>query len=592
MKKLFTILSLALSLSLIGQTPSLGWAKSISCNVGGSGGRAITTDASENIISAGIFGSSNQDFDPGPATFTLPVYNVKNNYIHKMSATGNFIWAKNVALGSDYIRVRDITTDAAGNIYYCGEFGGVADFDPSAATATLAAAGVYSTSSNQSYDAFICKLDANGNYVWAKRIGQIWEDRAGAIALDNNGNVYVTGNFIGVVDFDPGVAVASFTSLGSGSGGNDPYLLKLDNNGNFVYVKHFKVTTYNEGNSLEIDNQGNIFLGGYNNGGGGDFDPGPGVANITTPGNNQQFFIVKLNSLGNFIWVKSTTGSAAKMSIDKTNGSVYIAGQFSSNIDDFNPSAASFTLMPVNNTFDIFVSKLDSTGNFLWAKGMGGAYNERLKDMGVDALGDVYTTGVFGYSYPADFDPGIGTAFPNEFGGTDIFISKLNASGNFVWVAGIGDQLSNDGDESGDGGVSIAISTQGNVYTTGITGIVTDFDPTATSYYWPSCGSFTYITFIQKLNQVGAFGINEKNLEQISFSIYPNPSNTVVTIELPEFKKEATTITITDIMGKYITSKTSTETATQLNVSEFKSGVYFITLKSDSKIATQKLIIQ
>lgn len=108
----------------------------------------------------------------------------------------------------------------------------------------------------------------------------------------------------------------------------------------------------------------------------------------------------------------------------------------------FDPGAGVFNLTSVdnpstaNNQNDIFISKVDADGNFVWAKQLGGIDLKDATAVGVDAAGNVYTTGFF-YG-TVDFDPGVGVSNLTSIGYSDIFISKLDASGNFVWAKQMG----------------------------------------------------------------------------------------------------------------------------------------------------------
>ncbi|MBA3683482.1 MAG: SBBP repeat-containing protein [Bacteroidetes bacterium] len=117
---------------------------------------------------------------------------------------------------------RCITHDASGNIYTTGYFTGTANFDPGLATYSLTASA---------WDTFILKLDAAGNFIWAKNIGAVGSiTNPRGIAVDITGNVYITGYYDTIVDFDPGPGIFNLTPNGS----NDVFILKLNATGNFV----------------------------------------------------------------------------------------------------------------------------------------------------------------------------------------------------------------------------------------------------------------------------------------------------------------------------------------------------------------------
>src|SRR5262249_35059692 len=138
------------------------------------------------------------------------------------------------------------------------------------------------------------------------------------------------------------------------------------------------------------------------------------------------------------------------------SSNVLITGFFDGTAD-FDPGSGTSSLTGFGSN-DIFVSKLDSSGNFVWARQLGGMSQEQGNSITVDASGNVLTTGTFGGT--ADFDPGSGTSNLTGIGSTDIFVSKLDSSGNFVWAR----QLGGTSQEQGTG---IAVDSLGNVLTTG-----------------------------------------------------------------------------------------------------------------------------
>ena len=115
--------------------------------------------------------------------------------------------------------------DANGNVYTTGFFQGTPDFDPGS--------GIFNLNSTGGLDVFIQKLDASGNFVWAKQLGDTSSDNANSITVDASGNVYTIGYFSGTADFDPGSGTFNLTSVG----GLDVFISKLDASGNFVWAK-------------------------------------------------------------------------------------------------------------------------------------------------------------------------------------------------------------------------------------------------------------------------------------------------------------------------------------------------------------------
>ncbi|MCL5073004.1 MAG: T9SS type A sorting domain-containing protein [Actinobacteria bacterium] len=127
-------------------------------------------------------------------------------FVAKFASAGTLIWAKSFGATTEDCG-KGIDLDATGNVYTTGYFYGAADFNPGAATNTLTPAG--------NCDAFISKLDATGNFVWAKKMGGTDFDFGNALNVDGSGNVVAAGYFQGTGDFDPGSVVYNLTSAGS-----------------------------------------------------------------------------------------------------------------------------------------------------------------------------------------------------------------------------------------------------------------------------------------------------------------------------------------------------------------------------------------
>lgn len=372
-----------------------------------------------------------------------------------------------------------IAVDSDGNVYTYGLFSGPMDFDPGP--------GIFILNTERT---FIQKLDPSGNFIWAKEI-PVWSGHTDkTLAIDAQNNLYMTGGFQGTVDVDLGADVFNLTEVN----GMDVFVLKLDSDGNFIWAKSFGNTSWDRGASLAVDANQNVYTCGfYTNE--VDFDPGPGVFNLAAT--NRGMFIQKLDASGNFLWAKSTNINVwyypgYSIALDDI-GNVYTTGNFQ-HTTDFDPGVGTFNLTAVDRE-DIFIQKLDTDGNFIWAKAMGGALSDVGLSITVDANRNIYTTGYF-YD-TADFDPGNGTLhLASSNLGSALYIQKLDEFGALKWAKHLGGVNLNVGQ-------SIAVDAQENVYTTGMFNDIVDFDPGPASFNLTSVGYGDI--FIQKLDKLGEF---------------------------------------------------------------------------------------
>jgi type IX secretion system substrate protein/beta-propeller repeat-containing protein len=436
--------------------PVYDWAKSVG-SLTTEYVHDITSDAAGNVYVTGEF-SGTVDFDPGPGAQTLTATGA-DIFIGKFDASGNLIWVKSINQEGGY----SIAVDAAGNVYTTGLFFGTADFDPGPGTYTLTGAG--------SRDVFVSKLDASGNFIWAKAMGGAGYEQGNSITVDAAGNVYTTGITDGG-DFDPGPGIQLLTGR--------TFISKLDAAGNYVWAVALASA---DGYSIAVDAAGNVYTTGYFANASTDFDPGPGTVNLTHAG-NADIFVSKLDASGNFVWAKGIGGADAEvgssLALDAT-GNIYITGSFQNSVD-FDPGAGTNILTSVSGTSDMYVSKLDASGNLVWAKSMGSSSEEDGISLAVDASGNVYTSGYFNGT--VDFDPGAGTQNLTAASGTsDVFVSKLDASGNYVWAF----QLGNGSDS--EGYWYITVNGNDNVYITGDYSNTVDFDPGAGTQDLAAAGS-------------------------------------------------------------------------------------------------------
>jgi len=419
------------------QEGSLAWAKVYQGGVNYSAVTAVEVDAAGNVYTCGIFRDS-VDFSDGPLNNTLVSSGSEDIFITKHNVEGDLLWAKQVgALGSDkakdlavtetgdvliigefygtgdfypgsgewdltstgvgsrdifilkltgvggaFIWVKqiggikeetanDIVLDESGNFLITGQFRNVVDFDPGSGVSNMTSAG--------QGDAYLAKFSSSGTLIWCKQYGGFGSFGTGSseavnVNLRSDGNIILTGNFIGVIDIDTG---ALGTSINSSSG--NIFIFKLDPTGTPIWWRTLGCGLYgaDEVTSTVLDSLDNIILTGY-------FyhtldgDPGLGTQLITSVG-DYDVFILRLTSEGDYDWIAQTGGNidypggpldipdySTDVDVDEA-GNIYTTGRFRS-ISDFDPGAGIYLMGDDWYSIGAFVLKLDPAGNFIWAR--------------------------------------------------------------------------------------------------------------------------------------------------------------------------------------------------------------------------------
>lgn len=362
------------------------------------------------------------DVDPSFRVNTLTSAGGDDGFVLMLGADGRFRWAGSLGGPSTDLAL-DAAVDSGGGVLVVGDFRERADFDPGSDTCFLDSAG--------GTDAFIARLDPGGNFLWAHRIGSTGDDRATHAAVDAAGHWRIAGYFAGTVDFDPGPGTFLLTSAGAG----DIFLLTLDAGGAFLWAGRL-------GGSAADTPQGMAWAGGalYTTGsfsGTADFDPGPAVFNLTAAGQND-VFVSKLENDGQFAWAARLGGSLAESAGGigvGADGAVFVAGSFQGTAD-FDPGPKTAELVSFGQE-DVFVARLGPAGSYVWARQLGGSEREVAYGL---VLGEGDFLSVMGdfNSGPADFDPGPDLFPLTPAGAFDIYLVKLDLSGNFAWAGRFG----------------------------------------------------------------------------------------------------------------------------------------------------------
>ena len=476
--------------------------------------KSVVVDDSANTYVLGNY-QNTIDFDPGPL---IQNFNDDDLFILKLNSNGDIVWIKSIFINSDLSSGRDLDIDDSGNVYIAGVFHGTCDFDPGLQ--------VVNKTANSWTDAFILKLDNNGNFIWVKHLeGTDYYATVNSIHFDSNSFLYIVGEISGdSIDFDPGVGTFYLDHIG----GHDIYIAKFDINGDFIWAKSIASMQSEYANSVDTDSTGNIYLSG-NFRDTVDFDPNSSIYNLSTDYGSG--YILKLNSTGDFIWAQnigvSPTSDDFSSKITVHNSEyIYLTGGFKDTVD-FDPGP-NVTNLISNGFFDIMILKFDVNGNFYWAKSAGAQLSDYGTSVITDDIGNIYVGTVTGGNAngPLDIDPSLDTFNIPLYGGVDSYVKKLDSNGNFIWgysiSAGGHDEITCiDVDEYGD-----------NIYLGGSYCLNSDFDPSPGILNLPIPGSFTNSNmFIQKLylcQSVSLIDTNEacESFEWIDGNMYYTNNNT------------------------------------------------------------------
>lgn len=412
----------------------------------------------------------------------------------------------------------DVFPDHSENVFIVGGIGSTNDFDFGSGTNNLSPANG---------KLYFAKYDKNSNLIWIKQTSFASTIGIRACTVDKQNNLIICGNFNGISDFDPSASTAQLSS----TGGSDMFIAKYDGStGNFIWAKRVGGNASNSGaevKDITIDGSNNLIVSGKVTQT-VDFDPGTGVDTLS---GSDSHFLAKYNSSGNLVWAKVFQGSNMGMALNTINpvrvdkwNNVVTAGIFETPFD-FDPGPNQYILTPTIVYEDVYVAKLDSNGNFVWAKMIKGPSYENVGGLACDTNGNVVVSGEF--SIQTDFDPdSTQTHFLYSIN-TSSFVCKLSVTGQLMWAKAF--DCINNGGNTGNFNEAFAMDIDkfNNVYTTGTFLGTVDFNPDNAIAY-PLTNSFARSIYLTKLDDNGNFvwvkntGSNTCSPKSLSVDDYQN----------------------------------------------------------------------
>ena len=568
------------------------------------GGLLPKTNYFYRVRAAGIPGNSS----------TISVTTLANPF-----ALSSNVWVKQFG-GPGSEEIQTLTSDDKGNVYAAGHFDG---------TFTI---GSKTLTSKGEFDIFFARFDPKGKVVWARSIGGTALDNEVSLATDSKG-LYMTAQFAGDIDVDPGAGTTLFTNEGQ-SDINDGFFARYDlSDGSLEWAHNLVDASTWSSSSIGVDKSGVYLAGHYN--GTVDFDPGRGLALLTSQG-AADVFLAKYSLKGKYIWAGSMGGyswdSAYGLLVDATG--VYINGSYGSP-GDFDPTPNNFFLNGnggffgrydlanghlryVKNVGNGLIWGLDNKGRDLYICGESFGSFDADPDAGVQMIGTegfgggiigkynlldgslrwakslvttgflgprrviadhsgAYLSGYFGGS--VDFDGGTENANRTSVG-TDAFFAHYAADGDLDWAKGIG---------SPGHAVSIAATlTEDSYYLGGLFGNTVNFDPYNGNVTLTSNGGSDdlFIARYRLTKKVHKDRDGDEmftaNEDRRTTNLFPNPTEDVLRIDWHGFDgDEPIDVRILDLFGRPLITRSMSADEDAIDVTSLTSGYHIFQARQD-----------
>jgi hypothetical protein len=364
-------------------------------------------------------------------------------YVAKMDPSGAYVWAVRAGSSttSTYIDIgRGVSALADGSAIVTGSFSGTADF------------GSFSLvgDSGSDDDVFVAKISASGVFVWATKAGGSASGfrRGRDVSVLSDGSAIVTGSFRGTANF------GSSTPLTSSGSGSDLFVSKIDASGAFVWATKAGGAAGDDSSyGVSALSDGSAIVTGY-------IEPTATFPTVSgsialTGSSGAALFVAKIDAAGAFTWATQavrTSGVAQGYRVSAlADGSAILTG-----LVDGTAAFGTTSIASNSSSNDIVVAKVDASGAWVWAKSAGSSNDDQGNGISAMPDGSAIVTGYFRGA--ADF--GAITVTSNSVT-DDIFVAKIDTSGDWVWVTSAG------GTTNADEGKAVSAMPDGSAIVTG-----------------------------------------------------------------------------------------------------------------------------
>lgn len=558
MKKSIVTIIFLVSQIIVSQIPNWNWVKKSTGDIN-EGFACVTTDSNGNVFAGGSIISDTADFGLG----TVTTNGYADYSIIKYDASGTPLWMKNGG-GTGNEVVYKMTTDASDNLYALVSFQSASmtfgNYTLSNTGTVPGAGGLFTL------DVALVKYDTNGTVLWARKIGGSEDENLTTVTCDALGNVYITTLSSSQTLTIGNTSVSTITNSLIGS-----VLAKIDSQGNTLWIKRFGNDSPFDMATLTapvFDTSGNLYVTGSFSS--ETFTLGTITYTNSTPG-LQDAFIVKLNPNGTILEQKALQGSVEDYFGAIVNIQNELFVPFSVSLLP-SSSSASYSYDGLNYTTTTNTTgfmKMDQSlhlSSFLYTPNI--SANMLTDGTSIYMAGSFYMpTETFGTTTLTNTNSS--TDLPTY----DIFVAKMNTSGQFLWAKSAGGMGTDDL-------LGLAIDTTGNLFVAGY------FDSTSCTFGTSSITNSSqagYVdAFVAKLNSTS---LSNTNFAKEDIVLYPNPTKNAVTINT---NKAIKNITISDLNGRIL----DTQFEATVNLTHLISGIYFLNIETETGISSHKIIKQ
>jgi len=500
------------SLNIFSQAPppAIEWQKTL----GGSSGdwaTSIQQTSDGGFIVAGHSNSNDGDVSGNHGSWDF--------WVVKLSDLGDLVWQRSFG-GSENDIANSVQETSDGGFIVAGY--------------TLSNDGDV-TGFHGDRDAWVIKLDVQGDLIWQNALGGSLEDRAYSVQETSDGGFIVAG----YSDSNDG-------DVSGNHGFDDMWVVKLDVLGDLAWQRSFGGSYQDLAFSVQQTSDGGFVVAGYTTSIDGD-----------VMGNNgfQDMWVVKLDVLGDLVWQSSLGGSFGESanSIQETSDGGFVVAGYATSTDG--------DVTGFHGGQDMWVVKLDGFGDLVWQRSLGGSLIDWANSIQQTSDGGIV---VAGYSRSVDGDATVNNGL------NDFWVVRMDVLGDLVWQRSLGGSVEDRAgsiQQTSDGGFIVAgysFSVDGDV--TGNHG-----------------GQDMWVVKLASVN-----GIDD--VIEDHFSISPNPSNGIFYIELNEL--HGASLTITEALGKEVLSTKVHEQRTTLDLSQEPKGIYLVNVQTEQGIISRKLVLE